>query len=208
LYGVPVVTRPLTARAEATRARLLDAAQGVIAREGYEGATIDAIAEAAGVSKGAFYGHFPSKEAAFAAVLRERCAAKRAQLRAVCEAELDRGRSAMVAGFTQGFANVLEDREWIRLFIEHARFAEMNAEAREVHAAEYRAFAELIAELLERSRALGLLDFEGSAAPMARVMMAVVDGFALQFLVDPDAVVREEVAPMVAHVFGRALGGQ
>src|SRR5262249_18587897 len=129
-YGSPVGTRPPTPPAEATPGRPLHAPPPGIPREGYGGAAGDAIAAAAGVSKGAFYGPFASKEAAFAAVVRERCAAKRAQLRAVCEAELDQGRSAMVAGFTQGFANVLEDREWTRLFIEHARFAEMNAEAR------------------------------------------------------------------------------
>src|SRR5262249_9464454 len=100
------------------------------------------------------------------------------------------------------------DREWIRLFIEHARFAEVNSEAREVHAAEYRAIAELIAELLERSRALGLLAFEGSAAPMARVVMAVVGGVAVQFLVDPDPVEREGLGAVGAHVLGGALDGQ
>lgn len=48
-----------------TRARLLEHAPEVVAREGYEGASIDKIAEAAGYSKGAFYSNFASKEAFF-----------------------------------------------------------------------------------------------------------------------------------------------
>lgn len=45
-----------------TRAKLLASARVVIAREGYENASIDRIAEEAGFSKGAFYSNFDSKE--------------------------------------------------------------------------------------------------------------------------------------------------
>jgi AcrR family transcriptional regulator len=191
--------RALSPRAQATRERLLEAAFRVIARQGYEGATVDAIAERAGVSKGAFYGHFPSKEFIFATVLRERCAEKRAAIREACEAEIDQGRSAMAAGFAQGFAGAREDPDWTRLFFEHARLAARDG-------AEYAAFADLIAELLERSVEMGHLSFEGDPRAVARVLMAVVDGFSMQALVDPDSVRREEVAPMVARLFSRALG--
>lgn len=52
-----------------TRAKLLEAAPRVVAREGYEGASIDKIAEAAGFSKGAFYSNFSSKEEFFLELL-------------------------------------------------------------------------------------------------------------------------------------------
>lgn len=45
-----------------TRAKLLASARVVVAREGYEGASVDRIAEDAGFSKGAFYSNFNSKE--------------------------------------------------------------------------------------------------------------------------------------------------
>jgi AcrR family transcriptional regulator len=48
-----------------TRAKLLACAPEVVAREGYEGASIDKIAEAAGFSKGAFYSNFATKEEFF-----------------------------------------------------------------------------------------------------------------------------------------------
>jgi len=52
-----------------TRARLLDSAHDVVAREGYESASIDLIAENAGYSKGAFYSNFNSKEEIFLELL-------------------------------------------------------------------------------------------------------------------------------------------
>lgn len=45
-----------------TRAKLLASAREVVAREGYENASVDRIAEEAGFSKGAFYSNFNSKE--------------------------------------------------------------------------------------------------------------------------------------------------
>ncbi|MHB1599819.1 MAG: TetR/AcrR family transcriptional regulator [Acidimicrobiales bacterium] len=48
-----------------TRTRLLESAAQVFARGGYEGASVDLIAEIAGYSKGAFYSNFESKEAIF-----------------------------------------------------------------------------------------------------------------------------------------------
>lgn len=55
-------------RAE-TRLRLFTAAVEVIAEQGYAAATVDAIAERAGVAKGTVFYNFGSKEALFAALL-------------------------------------------------------------------------------------------------------------------------------------------
>ncbi|WP_454857756.1 TetR family transcriptional regulator [Rhizobium binxianense] len=45
-----------------TREKLLASAYEVVARDGYDGATIERIADEAGFSKGAFYSNFSSKE--------------------------------------------------------------------------------------------------------------------------------------------------
>ncbi|MFE7574644.1 ScbR family autoregulator-binding transcription factor [Streptomyces sp. NPDC057521] len=50
-------------RSERTRRRLVDAAAELFTRSGYASATLGQIAAAAGVTKGALYFHFPSKEA-------------------------------------------------------------------------------------------------------------------------------------------------
>jgi AcrR family transcriptional regulator len=52
-----------------TRTRLLESAAQLFARGGYEGASVDLIAESAGYSKGAFYSNFESKEAIFLELL-------------------------------------------------------------------------------------------------------------------------------------------
>lgn len=52
-----------------TKTRLLESAAQLFARGGYEGASVDLIAESAGYSKGAFYSNFGSKEAIFLELL-------------------------------------------------------------------------------------------------------------------------------------------
>ena len=54
---------------QATRAALIDVATGLFATNGYEATAIPAVLDAAGVSRGALYHHFESKEALFEAVL-------------------------------------------------------------------------------------------------------------------------------------------
>jgi TetR/AcrR family transcriptional regulator len=51
------------------KADLLDAAERCFAERGYHETTVDAIAERAGVSKGAFYWHFESKRDVFTALV-------------------------------------------------------------------------------------------------------------------------------------------
>ncbi|MEX0786816.1 MAG: helix-turn-helix domain-containing protein, partial [Dehalococcoidia bacterium] len=62
-------TAPQQLRAQRTRRDLLTAARRAFATAGYEGATIDDIAEAAGCSKGAYYFHFATKEEALLAMI-------------------------------------------------------------------------------------------------------------------------------------------
>ncbi len=56
-------------RSQNTRNQLLDAALSSFAARGYAAASVDDICQAAGVSKGAFYHHFASKQALFLALL-------------------------------------------------------------------------------------------------------------------------------------------
>ncbi|ABK67556.1 MULTISPECIES: TetR/AcrR family transcriptional regulator [Mycobacterium avium complex (MAC)] len=62
----PLRSRPT--RGE-VRDRILDAAAKVFAAEGFAGATIDAIGQAAGFTKGAVYSNFESKDELFLALL-------------------------------------------------------------------------------------------------------------------------------------------
>ncbi len=51
-------------QAEITRQKLVDAALDLFVKRGYDRVTVDDICRQAGVSKGAFYGHFKSKDQA------------------------------------------------------------------------------------------------------------------------------------------------
>lgn len=61
-------------RAVLTRSRVLRAAAEVFARTGFLAASMNEIVEAAGVTKGAVYFHFPSKEALAVAIVEEQFA--------------------------------------------------------------------------------------------------------------------------------------
>jgi AcrR family transcriptional regulator len=109
-------------RREDTREEILAAAAGVFARHGFQGTSIDAVAEAAGFSRGAVYYNFSDKEELFLELLDRRCAERAQDLREVfAEADEDdvqaTTRQAQVAA-----AHALEamtgDPEWRALYLE------------------------------------------------------------------------------------------
>lgn len=65
----PATGRPLTKRGEATRRKLLEAAEIVFADLGYHEASIVKITESAGVALGTFYLYFDSKQTIFEALV-------------------------------------------------------------------------------------------------------------------------------------------
>ncbi len=72
--GGPVDNSPLGPRAkagEARKAAILKAALAVFARQGLDGASVEAIAQAAGISKANLLYYHPSKEALYLAVLEQ-----------------------------------------------------------------------------------------------------------------------------------------
>lgn len=67
---MPTLPRPATARGEATRQRLLDAAEIAFGVHGFHAASIADITQRAGVAQGTFYLYFPSKEEAMRELVR------------------------------------------------------------------------------------------------------------------------------------------
>lgn len=61
--------RPRQARSKATVEAILEATAGVLVKLGYEKATTNRIADAAGVSVGSLYQYFPNKQALVAALI-------------------------------------------------------------------------------------------------------------------------------------------
>src|SRR6478609_6392182 len=58
----PTTPRRRTARREATRRRILSAAEDVFAERGFHGASVEDICERAEFTRGAFYSNFASKD--------------------------------------------------------------------------------------------------------------------------------------------------
>ena len=83
----PPSPEPTSRRREATRQKLLDAAAQVFAEEGLDAASVEAICERAGFTRGAFYSNFETKDELFlelaGRVARERVDAVRRRVAAL-----------------------------------------------------------------------------------------------------------------------------
>ena len=92
------------------RAQLLDVARRVFGRDGYRGASMEAIAEAAGVTKPVLYQHFSSKHALYASLLEaELGQLTEALVRAFDLAEGNEERLRLGFGAYLGFVEAHED---------------------------------------------------------------------------------------------------
>lgn len=74
----PATGRATSSRGESTRERILDAAESIILGNGFSAASIDRVLAAGGLTKGAFFYHFPSKDALIQSLI-ERYVAREAR---------------------------------------------------------------------------------------------------------------------------------
>lgn len=97
------------------RAAILDAAQILFLRHGYEGSSMDAIAHEAGVSKLTVYNHFQDKETLFCAAIEAKCEAQLAQLFvSSADAPLNDARECLLA-IAHSFQALVDSPESIAL---------------------------------------------------------------------------------------------
>jgi AcrR family transcriptional regulator len=171
-----------------TREKLVKAAGKVFARHGYERATLDGIADEAGLSKGALYYNFASKEELFLTLLEERLAERLGGVEGVFETgapPLDQNREA-----AQRFLEGLErDPRWAPLFFEFLAYCARDP-GRRAHFAErfLRAARRPLAQVIERRfESLGL-DPPMPAEELALCVDALANGIVIERLFDPDAV--------------------
>jgi AcrR family transcriptional regulator len=100
--------------APARREQILDVALEVFGRAGYHGASMNDVADAAGVTKPVLYQHFDSKRELFRALLEE---VGNRMLSAIAKATADApdGKSQTQRGFRAYFRWVAEDRDEFKL---------------------------------------------------------------------------------------------
>ena len=116
-------------RTQETRARLLNAAEEVFVRDGYEAAQLDAIAATAGRSKGAVYTHFKSKEDLFLALFEHRT--KSYIERLVSSLKICASQKQGLAVFREFYVELDHDRTWPILTLEFKLFALRHPESKE-----------------------------------------------------------------------------
>lgn len=113
-------SRPLTQRQRQgaiSRDEILDAAEALMARQGYDGASISAICSECGLPASSIYWHFGSKEGVLAAVMERGAARFFATIDAVSLAPTLRGREALQAGLLAASRAIAEHPEFLRLLV-------------------------------------------------------------------------------------------
>jgi AcrR family transcriptional regulator len=178
------LTRPQ--QTEHNRELVLDAARRVFLERGYAGATVDAIADEAGFSKGVVYSQFAGKPDLLLALLELRIEERAAENDRVARdlAGLDGLRALLGANErrSQGTPG------WSRLLIEFrivaARDAELNARYAATHRRVIERFAEHIQAIAER----GGLRFVHGPYVTAQLIFAIDAGATLERVADPAAI--------------------
>ncbi len=185
-----------------TRARLIEAAGKVFARSGLHQASIDEVAEEAGFTKGAFYANFGSKEELFLAMLDERFAARLGELERATASDESPEEQARQAG-TDFSRAIAADPEWERLFFEFAAHAGRDERFRVELVERYRALRARIEELYRR-RIERDPEIDAPPLPLDKITLmtfAMVNGMALEKMLEPDAVDDELYGTMLMIFF-------
>ena len=168
-------------RSEETRARLLEAALKRFALRGYDVASVEEICADAGVSKGAFYHHFPSKQAIFLALLEAWLATIDQGLEALRQETVPQT-FVRITEILPGLLAAADER--LPLFLEFWAQASRDESVWKATIAPYRHFQQYFAGLVAEGIA------EGSFQPVdpqaaARLIVSLAVGLFLQGVLDP-----------------------
>lgn len=193
-------------RSEETRSHILEAALREFSRQGYDATGVAEICQAAGVSKGAFYHHFPTKQAVFLELLE------------IWLGGLDTGISQALADapsvpdalrrMAALIPHIIHDAEGrLPMFLEFWMQASRNTAVWEATIAPYNRYEKLFADILRKGMA------EGSLRPVdadcaARVIVALAVGLLLQSVLDPGGAAWDQVTAQGLELFIQGIASQ
>jgi len=193
-------------RSQETRGRILAAAEQSFAEQGYDTTSVDTICHAAGVSKGAFYHHFPSKSSAFIALLNTWLGALDAQLTSgrVQGGSVPQQVAAMAAGVDEIYR--VAGRNW-NILLEFWAKAKTDPSVAGSMVEMLRRYQEFFQQTLERGEAEGSIRV-GDVPLTATLLLSVVLGLLLQGILDPEGqdwgtTMRRTLAMLMATMGGR-----
>jgi AcrR family transcriptional regulator len=192
------LTRPQ--QVERNRDRVLVAARKVFGESGYAKASLDAIAERAGFSKGVVYSQFDSKADLFLALLEQRIAARAAQNSAAAE-EPDPA-AALAALLRTADPRTREERDWQRVLIEFRAQASYDRALTRRYAALHERTVEQLATVL--AALCGRAGVDPGVAPrtLAEFVLAVGNGATLEHAASSRALPTAELIPLVTRALG------
>ncbi|WP_270411007.1 TetR/AcrR family transcriptional regulator [Microbacterium maritypicum] len=178
------MSTPTTRSRENTRARLLEAAAQVFAEVGLDGASVEAVCERAGFTRGAFYSNFESKDELFlmlaASVSEVRVNAVRTRVEELTAA------GALVEGCDpiDLVQQIMElggdDRLGVMLLSEIRIRALRDARFGEAYLAQEREMVSSIAQIVDDIISAGLLRLRLPAEIAARMLMIVWEGMTVR----------------------------
>jgi AcrR family transcriptional regulator len=186
----------------ATREALLAAATKVFARQGYVAASVDEVAWEAGLTKGAVYSNFASKDALFAAVIERYHDRRMLELLERVDWEAESTEQAALAG--EQFMGI-NDPDLFLLILEYTLHSARFPAGHEPMRDGQRRLKAAVAETVAR-RGVGNWDIE-AALPVAELVtafFAIGEGFTLQRISDPESC-PEDLYGKMLMIFVRGL---
>jgi len=177
-------------RSEETRARIMESAIKLFSNRGFTASSVDDICAEAGISKGAFYHHFESKQALFLALLD-------GWLQAIddaIEASKDKTAPETFMQMTQAFPYIFETAgEGLPMFFEFWLQASRDKKVWEASIAPYRRYHKYFTSLIKKGVGEGsFVDVNPELA--SRMIVSTAMGLFLQSLLDPKGAKWEKVA--------------
>lgn len=169
---------------ERTRERLLDAAADVFNRTGYHAASLEAVAEAAGYTKGAVYSNFSSKQDLLLALIRRVSRQRLDPIIAALEVLPIDSFIDLSAGFLQ--AQAASDEAFDVLTVEFWLAAMRDPEVRRVLLEVEHTDSEQIGALVERKLTEAGLVSAFNGEQIAQLMNALGTGLMFQLYMDPE----------------------
>lgn len=171
-------------RTEETRNHIMDAAEASFAEAGYDGTGVAAICQAAGVSKGAFYYHFESKQALFLALIDRWLASMDRQLADLSQEATGTPGRLMAMSHIVGHLLKVPDRQLL-IYLEFLNRAVRDPQVWQATIKPYLRYRDYFVALVEAGIA------EGSLRPVAPksaagLIVALGLGLLIQGFLDPE----------------------
>ncbi len=170
-----------------TRAHLLDAAMKVFLARGYPDARVEDIAEAAEVTRGAFYHHFPGKKEIYYALIEERCRPAMAMTEKYMAAETASPLSHLeefITGYLGLLARDAKFREANELMILKTAFVPELADGMKTKVAGIRSIMDWLGRRIEAAQKNGEARRDMDARTAAFVMYGALNGMVSLWLMD------------------------